>query len=101
MTIYDVNLAGTAASESGRAQESQRTQSGTGANTGAVSRSSGDRIDLSSTLNSISQALSADSSGRAAKIEALAAQYRSGAYQPNSLAIGRGMIQEALVQEGG
>lgn len=99
MKIYDVNLTGAAGS--GRAQESQRVGSEGGAKSGAAASAAGDRIELSDALNSIGRALSAYSTDRTAKVQALAAQYRSGNYRADSLATGRGMITEALAQKAG
>ena len=100
MKIYDVNVTG-ASSGSGRAQEVQRPASESSTKSGAASGGGGDRIDLSEALNSLGRALSADSKGRASKVEALTAQYHSGNYRANSLAIGRGMVTEALARDRG
>lgn len=98
MKIYDTNLTGAAGS--GRAQDTQRIGPEGGSKSSAAGSQAGDRIDFSNKLNSVSRALSADSAGRAAKLQTLTAQYRSGTYQVNSKAIGRGMIKEALAQQG-
>jgi flagellar biosynthesis anti-sigma factor FlgM len=74
--------AGAAGVESG----SQRTTSG------AASGSSSDTAELSGLAGKISQ----DSADRAAKVEHLRAQVANGTYQPNSAAIGHGIVNEAL-----
>ena len=99
MKIYDVSLTGAAAS--GRAQESQRVGPEGGAKSGASANGAGDRIDLSDALNSIGRAMSAYSTGRAAKVQTLAVQYSSGNYRADSLATSRGMVTEALAQKAG
>jgi anti-sigma28 factor (negative regulator of flagellin synthesis) len=97
MRIYDVNLTGTAAAESGRAQETQRSDRAGGARTGGSSANgTGDRVELSSTLGRLSQALSAYGSSRTGRVQALAAQFQSGTYRPDSLATSKGMVSEAL-----
>lgn len=66
---------------------------------GGKSPSSGggsDHVDFSSTLGSLSRAMSADGGGRQAKVQALAAQFQAGTYSTDSAAIGRGLISEAL-----
>lgn len=99
MRIYDVNLTGTSAAESGRAQEIQKSdRAGTGRSGGSTAGS--DRIEFSSTLGRLSQALATSGSQRAARVEALAAQYQSGNYRADSLATSRGMVADALATGG-
>ncbi len=101
MKVYDVNLTGTSAAESGRAQESQKAglaRSSRAGGSGAAGN--GDRVEFSSTLGRLSQALAADGAERASRVEALASQYQSGQYRPDSAATGRGMIAEALAVTG-
>jgi len=100
MKIYDQNLTGTSATESGRSQEAQRTGRAGSPATGATAGGDGDQVELSDTLNSLSRAMSSYSGSRSAKVQALAAQYQSGAYQVNSLATSRGMVAEALANGG-
>jgi anti-sigma28 factor (negative regulator of flagellin synthesis) len=101
MRIYDVNLSGTSASESGRAQELQRAGHEAGASLESAGGASSDQVSLSHALNSLANALSTDGGSRATKVQALAAQYRSGTYRVDSLATSRGIVSEALVQKGG
>jgi anti-sigma28 factor (negative regulator of flagellin synthesis) len=86
MRVHDRNLTGASPAESGRAQEAQKLDRNQGARTENVAKGDGDRVDLSSTLERLSRAMSAGESERASRIEALAAQYRSGGYQPDSAA---------------
>jgi hypothetical protein len=97
MRVDDRNLTSVPAAESGRAQETQRPgrednlRSGSGTAGGG-----GDQVELSSTLGSLSKAMSAYGSDRGSRVAELTAQYSSGSYQPNSLATSRGVISEAL-----
>jgi len=101
MRIYDQNPAGSpAAAESARSQETQRPGRAGSPATGASAAGSGDQVQLSDTLNTLSQAMSAYSQSRSAKVQALAAQYQNGTYQADSLATSRGLIAEALTSGG-
>ena len=95
MRVNDHNMTGASAAEAGRAQETQRLESGSGSRT-AAAKSGGDRVELSSTSASVSRALTAHRSDRAAKVQELAAEYQSGRYKPDVAATSRGMISEAL-----
>jgi anti-sigma28 factor (negative regulator of flagellin synthesis) len=97
MRIYDVNLTGSSAAESSRAQETQRSDRAGGTRTaGAGASGSSDRVEFSSALSRLSQALSTDGSARAGRIQALAAQYQSGSYRTDSLATSKGIVADAL-----
>lgn len=100
MRVNDRILTGTTPAESGRTQESQKLNrsQGTTSGTGASDKS-GDQVEFSSTLGALSRAMSADGSARSSRVQALAAQYQSGDYQPDSAATARGMISEALLAE--
>jgi len=96
MKIYDQNPSGAAAAETRRAQDVQQSERGkTGRSAGGGSSSS-DRVELSGGLGRLSETLAAFQSDRAGRVQALAAEYQSGGYQPNSTATSRGMIGEAL-----
>lgn len=100
MRVENRNLTGATAAESGRAQETEKfnRNQGVQTGTGAIDKT-GDRVELSSTLATLSRAMSANSSERASRVQALAAQYQSGNYQPDSAATARGMVSEALLAE--
>ena len=100
MRIYEQNVPGTSAAESGRSQETQRAARAGSQEPGATANGSGDKVELSETLNGLSRALSSYSGGRSAKVQALAAQYQSGTYHADSLATSRGMVTEALMSGG-
>ncbi len=96
MKIYDRSLTGAGPAETNKAGEAQRTDQASGSKSAGASGAGGDRVELSGTLNRLSQALSTSGSGRASKVQQLAAQYQSGNYHPDSAATGRAMISEAL-----
>src|SRR5689334_7829471 len=94
MKINDYKLNGAAASEAGRTQEaaSSRAQRARPGSSG----SSFDHVELSGSLGRLSRAIATFQSDRAGRLQALTAQIRLGTYQPDSMAISRGVIQEAL-----
>ena len=103
MRIYDVNVMGTSAADSSRTQETQRAErdgrpATTG--TGGARNDAGDHIELSTTLNALGRAMSTYGTDRAAKVQALAAQFRTGNYSVNSLATSQAMISAALSAPG-
>ena len=95
MKVYDSNLTGTAAAGTGRTQDAQKPgrseKSGTAGSGGPV-----DRVEFSNALGSLSRAISIDGSSRASRVQALAAQYQSGSYRPDSAATSRAMVSESL-----
>ena len=101
MRVNDRSLTGATPAESGRAHETgkssrnQEVRDGTAAATG-----NGDRVELSSTLETLSRAMSAFGSERANRVQALAAQYQSGSYHADSVATARGILSEALLTDG-
>src|SRR4051794_21445210 len=94
MRINEHNQTG-ASSEAGRTQETQRAAGG-GTSKSAASGSSGDRVELSSTLGSLSRATAANHSDRGARVQELAAQYETGRYRPDAAATSRAMVSEML-----
>jgi anti-sigma28 factor (negative regulator of flagellin synthesis) len=95
MKIPDYNLGGAATPETHRTQDAQSTGHASGARSAGSSIDS-DRVEFSGGMGSLSRAVSSFQSGRAGRVQALATQYQSGSYRPDSAAISRGMIQEAL-----
>jgi len=96
MRIYDRDLTGAAAAESGRSQETQKPDRESSSTSSASGSGSSDRVELSSGFASVSRAMASQSSDRANKVQQLTMQYQSGNYQPNSLATSQGMVAEAL-----
>jgi len=100
MRIDGQNLTGATPAESGRAVETEKSNRSQGVQTGtSATDKTGDRVELSSTLETLSRALSASGSERSSRIQALAAQYQSGNYYPDSASTARSMISEALLAE--
>jgi hypothetical protein len=98
MKIYDRNLTGTSASETGQAQEAQNL-SRTGRTTSPTRNGvdgSNDRVEFSGTLGQLSRALTAFESSRATRIQTLTANYRSGNFKPDSAATSKGLVAEAM-----
>ncbi|SPE39837.1 hypothetical protein SBA3_3430022 [Candidatus Sulfopaludibacter sp. SbA3] len=96
MKVYDQSLTGASSAGSTRTQETQRAGRGETGRAGAAGIGGGDRVELSGALGTLSRAMSAFDSGRSGKVQALAAQYQSGAYQPDASATSRGMVSDAL-----
>jgi anti-sigma28 factor (negative regulator of flagellin synthesis) len=102
MRVNGQNLTGATAAESGRAQETEKSSRNQGVQTGTSATQTdkiGDSVEFSSTLGTLARAMSASGSARSSRIQALAAQYQSGNYQPDSAATARGMVSEALLAE--
>jgi anti-sigma28 factor (negative regulator of flagellin synthesis) len=98
MRVDDRNLTGTAPAQSGRTQQTGKSNRNQAVRTGtAATGETGDRVELSNTLETLSRAMSAFGSERANRVQALAAQYQSGSYHADSAATARGMVSEALL----
>jgi hypothetical protein len=100
MKVVDRNLNSGSAVESGRAQETQRVSSSTGSAATTQPGSGGDRVEFSNALGSLARAMSTFSANAVSKVQSLAAQYQSGAYQANSAATSGAMIAQALAAPG-
>jgi len=96
MRIYDRDLTGASAAESGRSQETQKADRDATPTSSQSGSGSGDRVEFSSGLASVSRALASYSSDRSGKVQQLTAQFQSGNYNPSSMAISQGMVAEAL-----
>jgi hypothetical protein len=97
MKVYDTNLTGASALESARTQELQKLErGGSGRSSSAGAVSGDDHVDLSGALGRLSKTLSSFHQDRASRVQALAAQYQSGTYRPDSAATSRAMISDAL-----
>ena len=96
MRIYDRDLSGTAAAETGRAQETQKSDREASVSSSTPETGASDRVELSSGLASVARALSAFHSDRTQKVQQLATQFQAGNYVPNSLATSQGIVAAAL-----
>ena len=98
MRVDDRNLTGAGPAQSGRAKETEKSNRNQAVRSGtAATNRTADRVELSSTLEALSRAMSAFGSERANRVQALAAQYHSGSYHADSAATARGMVSEALL----
>jgi anti-sigma28 factor (negative regulator of flagellin synthesis) len=98
MRVDNRNLTSATPTVSRRAQETEKSGRNQGVRTGtAATDKTGDRVELSSTLEALSRAMSAFGAERANRVQALAAQYQSGSYHADSAATARGMVSEALL----
>jgi anti-sigma28 factor (negative regulator of flagellin synthesis) len=97
MKIYDQNLTGTSAAETGRAQETQNlNRAGTGKSPTRGVDGSNDSVEFSGTLSRLSRTLTTFESTRASRVQALAVEYQSGNYKPDSAATSTGLVSEAI-----
>jgi hypothetical protein len=96
MKIYDQNLTGTSAAETGRAQETQKlNRAGTGKSPRGVDGSN-DSVEFSGTLSRLSRTLTTFETTQASRVQVLAVQYQSGNYRPDSAATSKGLVSEAM-----
>ena len=100
MRVQDRTSLGTQATETGRAAEAQKANRGNTGRSGATGSAEGDRVELSSTLGRLSQAIEAQGAQRSDRVQALASDYGAGRYQPNSEATSQAMVAEALSAAG-
>jgi anti-sigma28 factor (negative regulator of flagellin synthesis) len=97
MRVDDRNLTGAAPAQSGRAMETQNSNRHQAVQIGtAATDQTGDRVELSSTLETLSRIMSAFGSERANRVPALAEQYQNGSYYADSAATAGSMVSEAL-----
>jgi hypothetical protein len=99
MRVNDRNTLGPAAAEAGHTADTQKADRTATPRAGAVDPGavdqSRDRVEFSSSLSSLSRAISVDSAQRNSHVQALATAYQAGNYRPHSLGTSRGLIAEA------
>jgi anti-sigma28 factor (negative regulator of flagellin synthesis) len=101
MKVNNRDLTGATPTEPGWVQETQKPNRNQEARAGtAATDKTGDRVELSSTLEAIARGMSAFGSARATHVQALTGEYRSGSHHPDSEATARGMVSEALLAAG-
>jgi anti-sigma28 factor (negative regulator of flagellin synthesis) len=97
MKIYDRDLTGASAAETGRAQELEKlSRSGTSKSATRGQDGPNDHVEFSGTLSRLSRTLETFESMQAGRVRALAAQYQSGNYRPDASATSKGLVSEAL-----
>ena len=101
MRVDDRNLTGAGPAQSGRAKETEKSNRNQAVRTGTAATDqtdqTGDRVELSGTLETLSRVMSAFGSERANRVPALAAQYQNGSYYADSAATAGSMVSEALL----
>ena len=98
MRVDDRNRTGAAPAEPGPAQESEKPGRNQGMPIGtAAPGKAGDRVEISSTLETLARAIFALGTERASRVPALAAEYLSGSYYADSAATAGSMVSEALL----
>jgi anti-sigma28 factor (negative regulator of flagellin synthesis) len=95
MKVNQRSLDQTASSQLARSQGTSGTTSG-GDRSGASRRSGGDQVEVSQFSSQLLALARADSPGRAAYVDQLAAAVSAGQYNPDSLQTSRGIIAEAF-----
>jgi len=93
MKVYDRGLT---PAETGQTQDVQKLTGGSGKSANRAAAASGDRVEFSGNLGRLSRTLSTYDTARATRVQALATQYQSGNYHPDSSATSRGMVSEAI-----
>ena len=97
MKIYDQNLTGPSTAGAGRAQETQKlNRPGTGKSPTRGIDGSSDSVEFSGTLSRLSRTLTTFETTQANRVQALAVQYQSGNYRPDSAATSKGLVSEAM-----
>jgi len=93
MRIHDLNLTGSAAAETGKAQASEAVEKEISSRASATHAGSGtDSVDFSP----LSRAISSNASSCSARVAQLTAQYRAGQYQVNPGRLSSAMVGESL-----
>lgn len=97
MRVNNGNTAGATAETAGT-QNAQKSDRSGGTSPAALDPNS-DHVEFSSTLGGLSRAVANDSAQRQSRVQAMATAYQSGRYQPNSMAISKAMISDAVNPE--
>ena len=102
MRIDDLTLTATIASQSGKAEESQRVSGDDSAGRpGGKPGTTGDRVQLSSLANHLANSLDEVSQARAVRVDRLAGLYRAGGYRFDSAQVSRALLAETLSESAG
>ena len=97
MRIYDRNLTGASAAETGQAQKTQNlNRAGSDTSPTRAGDGSNDSVVFSGRMSQLSRALAAFESTRANRVQALTVEYQSGKYQPDPAATSKALVSEAL-----
>jgi anti-sigma28 factor (negative regulator of flagellin synthesis) len=94
--IQNDGLAGTAASEASRTQDSVQIGNGA-ARLGSRADGSSDSVQISSLSGQIVDASNASQAAQANRVSKLTALYQGGRYQVDSLGLSRAMVSQAIL----
>jgi hypothetical protein len=100
MRIHNQTSLGPPATQPGRTGKTQKAGLSSTVPTSAAGSAGNDQIELSSTLGPVFQAIGAFASQRAVRVDALAGEYDSGSFRPNSEATSQAMVIDALTAHG-
>jgi hypothetical protein len=96
MKIQNRTTSGPSGAQSGGPGEIQKAGQSSSGTASASGPAEGDRIELSSMLGRLSEAISTYANSRAERVQALMNEYEAGRFQPNSQATSRALITAAL-----
>jgi hypothetical protein len=100
MRIQDRTSLGPSAAQTGRSAETQKAGHDSTGKTSGAGSADGDRVELSSTLGRLAQAIGTYANQRAERVQALANDYQAGRFRPNSHATSRALVAEAQMAHG-
>ncbi len=97
MRIDNQNLNGASGLQTGRTPETTPADAlGSNSSTRGAGSISGDHAEISSLAENVSQALSAQSTNRASRIQELAQQYSAGTYRPSARSVSSAIVNDAI-----
>ena len=99
MRIQDRNALESLTTKTARTNDTPAAERGQAARPGMVDSGGGDRVELSSTLGRLSQAIAAAATQRESRVQMLSTEYQQGNFRPDPIATGRGLISDALAAE--
>ncbi len=94
MKISDSNQLGAAGLDRSRQAEALAGYGAAGKE--SRSKTGGDEVDLSGLAGRLSEAVSADSPQRLARLDRLSRDFAAGRYRPSAAEVSRSMVEEAL-----
>lgn len=100
MRIQDRTSLSPSAPQAGRTPETQKSNADSAGQKPGAGTADTDRVEFSSTLGRLSQAIAAQGAQRAGRVQALSTDYQAGRFQPNAQATGRAIVADALSEQG-
>src|SRR5581483_7376708 len=99
MKIQDRTSLSPSATQAGRTPDTQKSNPDTAGKRPGAGTADGDRVEFSATLGRLSQAIAAQGTQRAGRVQALSTDYQAGRFHPNAQATGRAMVADALSEQ--